>query len=149
MTLWRLATHAHLDGTGGLYADGRWHRQGFRVIYTAESAAGALLEVRVHLEVDDEDLPNDYVMLEIEVPAAALIEPFDTGTLPPDWVSRPDVTVDIGTKWLASLRSPALRVPSAILPATWNVLLNPSHPALADMRLVQSRSIDLDPRLLR
>lgn len=149
MILWRLSAHDRLDGVGGLYADGRWHRQGVRVIYTAESAAGALLEVRVHLEVDDEDIPSDYVLLEIDLPQAVVIEPFDSSTLPPDWVSRPDITADAGMAWLTSRRSPALRVPSAILPATWNVLLNPAHPALAGMQLVQARSLDLDQRLFR
>lgn len=148
-SLWRLSAYDTLDGLGGLYADGRWHRQGVRIVYTAESAAGALLELRVHLEVDEEDLPDRYQLLEIALPPGFAIESLDPATLPKDWIDRLDVTSDFGMDWLAAQRSAALRVPSAILPATWNVLLNPAHAAMAGVRVLRKLPLDLDRRLFR
>ena len=57
MRLWRISNHASLTGEGGLYASGRWHTRGQRVVYLADHPASALLEVMVHLEIDAEDLP--------------------------------------------------------------------------------------------
>lgn len=148
-SLWRLSAYDTLDGLGGLYADGRWHSQGVRIVYTAESAAGALLELRVHLEVDEEDLPDRYQLLEIALPPGFAIESLDPATLPKDWTHRPDVSAEFGMTWLTALRSPALRVPSAILPATWNVLLNPAHPAIGGLRVVRKLPLEWDRRLFR
>jgi RES domain-containing protein len=40
------------SGDGGLYADGRWHTAGNRIVYTASSLALAQLEVLVHIPRD-------------------------------------------------------------------------------------------------
>jgi hypothetical protein len=40
-------------------------------------------------------------------------------------------------------------VRSAILPATWNVLLNPVHPAMAGVRVVRKLPLEWDRRLFR
>jgi len=44
-----------------------------------------------------------------------------------------------------------LRTPpeSVIVPATWNVLMNPRHPESAQARIVRVHSYGIDPRLLR
>ena len=68
MRLWRISNHASLSGDGGLYASGRWHTRGRRVVYLADHPASALLEVMVHLEIDAEDLPTHYQLLGVEVP---------------------------------------------------------------------------------
>jgi RES domain-containing protein len=56
MIVWRLTRrpHADLSGRGGELADGRCHTRGRPIVYCAASAALALLEARVHL-----DLPLD------------------------------------------------------------------------------------------
>ncbi|MDJ0648735.1 MAG: RES family NAD+ phosphorylase [Xenococcaceae cyanobacterium MO_188.B19] len=56
MYLWRICAAKYQDsscsGLGGLYAAGRWHQKGNKIIYTAESLALATLEIFVHLESD-------------------------------------------------------------------------------------------------
>ena len=70
MIFWRLTLrpHADLSGQGGRCADGRWHTRGRPVVYCATSAALAALEVRVHLDLPFELLPDDYVLMRIEAP---------------------------------------------------------------------------------
>lgn len=82
MIVFRLSRHDRtaLDGTGGLYADGRWHRLGSRIVYAASTVSLALVEVRVHHQV----APLGWVSLEIDA-ASHLIEHLDLGTLPGGW----------------------------------------------------------------
>ena len=51
MKLYRIADDRYADdlnGTGGLFAPGRWHHQGTQVVYLAGSVSLAMLEVLVH-----------------------------------------------------------------------------------------------------
>ena len=74
------------------------------------------------------DVPPNYTLLEITVPQSVSVETADVNSLSRDWRQNLDETRAIGSEWLRSMRSALLRVPSAIVPATYNVLLNPRHP---------------------
>jgi RES domain-containing protein len=147
MVLWRISRHRDLDGLGGLRAPGRWHERGLPVVYLAEAAAGALLEVCVHTAAND--VPPSYTLLEVTVPAAITAEAINLDSLPQDWWEDLEATRAIGSEWLGSSRSALLRVPSVLAPATFNVLLNPAH--LDAQKVVISRVLEypFDPRLKR
>jgi RES domain-containing protein len=147
--LWRASNHSTLDGGGGLGAPGRWHTQGRRVVYCAPNPATALLEVLVHAKVDIEDIPAKFLYLEIEVPDTLSIDNVDPGTLGHKWPADLTGTRRAGDRWLRSGRTALLRVPSVIVPATWNVLLNPLHPESAQVRVLRVHSHAIDPRLLK
>lgn len=77
MKVWRICKKKHqntaFSGEGGLYAAGRWHPKGFRIIYTASSLALATLEIFVHTESDKIPLvaiqtfiPDDIVMEDLK-----------------------------------------------------------------------------------
>ena len=151
--VWRIcrqpfATTA-LDGIGGLYVGGRWHRRGRPIVYTASSAALAALEVLVH--VDPLEAPEDLRLLTLELPDDLLIERIETAALPVRWlaVPAPDELALLGAEWLASRRTAALSVPSAVIPIERNLLLNPLHPAIAQVRITDDQPFSFDPRLLR
>ena len=148
MTLWRISNHITLNGGGGLRASGRWHTRGRRVVYCAASPAGALLETLVHLEIDLEDMPAQFRYLEIEAPDATSVEEMDVDVVGPLW--RDDIarTREAGDEWLHSRRTALLRVPSVIVPATWNVLINPQHKDAAAVRIAEVHEHGFDPRLL-
>lgn len=137
-----------LDGIGGLYASGRWHRRGRPIVYAASSAALAALEVLVH--VDPLDAPDDLRLLALEVPDDLLIEQIDVAALPARWaaVPAPDELAALGSDWLASRRSAALSVPSAVIPIERNLLLNPLHPDTLRVRIVGDTAFTFDPRLM-
>ena len=59
------------------------------------------------------------------------------------------MTRRIGDGWLASLETPIARVPSAIMPRTWNYLLNPEHPDAKQVRIAEVIKERLDNRLFR
>jgi len=65
------------------------------------------------------------------------------------WVERQDHTRAIGDGWLRDGRSVLLRVPSAVVPETFNVLLNTSHAQAGRIPVAHVSDHPIDPRLLR
>ena len=118
-------------------------------MYCAPNPATALLEVLVHGKIDLEDMPVAFRYLEIEAPDSLAVEDVDTGALGQSWRTDLGATRGIGDQWLHSGRTPLLRVPSVIVPATWNVLINPRHPESSQVRVIRTHSHGLDLRLLR
>ena len=127
---------------------GRWHTRGRRVVSCAQNPAVALLEILVHFEIDIRDLPVRYRLLKIEVPDDVHVERVFIEHLSMDWVEKFEVTRAIGDTWLTKSSPPLLSVPSAIVPETVNVLLNPAHPDSARLLVVNISEHAIDPRLL-
>ena len=149
MFLWRISNHLSLAGDGALRTPGRWHTRGRRVVYCAQSPAAALLEILVHFEIDIQDLPVRYRLLKIEAPDDAQVESVSVNRLPADWPERIDVTRALGDGWLTTGSAALLSVPSAIVPETFNVLLNPAHRDAKRIVIAQAGEHGIEPRLLR
>jgi RES domain-containing protein len=147
--LWRISNDATLAGTGGLMSPGRWHSLRREVVYLAESPPAALLERLVHLEIDPDDLPRTYQLLAVDVPDETAFDTVNEGELPADWRSDDTSTWATGDRWLEAVRTPLLRVPSAITPHTSNWLLNPRHRDAAKARIVEVIQAPFDQRLFR
>jgi RES domain-containing protein len=145
--LWRISNYRSLSGEGGLRFSARWHTAGHRIVYLAESPAGAMIEALAHLELDERDWPRTYQLMQVEYPAALRLEELSPGA-GKAWRKSLATTRRIGDAWLRSGRSALARVPSAILPETWNVLLNPDHGDTKQVRIVRAMRADYDPRLL-
>jgi RES domain-containing protein len=144
MILWRISNHADLSGKGGMLAPGRWHQQGFPIVYCCDHPSTALLEILVH--VDLEDLPNDFQLLKIACPEDISIEEVRIDDID---FADPEAIRDLGTNWLSERRSCLLKVPSVILPEAVNVLINPQHPDASKMTVANSIRYPFDSRLLR
>ena len=125
---------------------GRWNSPGVAVVYTAESLALAVLEYFVHVPpaLRTAGKMPPLVAVHIELPEGAGVE-----TLPADFGSLHDQlrTRALGDAWKRAGRTLALRVPSRVVPQEWNLLLNPGHPDMADVRVRVQEPFALDPRL--
>jgi len=146
-TLWRTSLRDGIGGQGGLYASGRWHTRGHPVVYCAFCPPGALLEMLVHAEVDPEDVPDKYLLLELAHEEVLDVEEVNPADLPADWQLNERVTRAIGDTWLRNKASAVLKVPSAIMPKTWNALLNPMHTNINQIQLVETVEANWDRRL--
>jgi RES domain-containing protein len=146
VTLWRVSNHPTLDGAGGLRASGRWHNRGKPIVYAAPNPATALLEVLVHAGIDLEDIPVTLRYIEIEVPDALEIVRIDK-LLGTTWRTDTERTRQLGDEWLRAAQSALVSVPSVIIPATWNVLINPLHPDSKQIRIASIHEHPIDPRL--
>ncbi|WP_029014204.1 RES family NAD+ phosphorylase [Niveispirillum irakense] len=136
---WRIcrAPFADLSGEGARLFGGRWNRPGLPMVYMAETAALAVLEVRVHLDLPPELMPDDYVLMQIDLNGLPMEE---CGSFPKD-------CQDIGDAWLRAQHTPILKVPSVIVPENANLLLNPRHPDATKARILSTRAFSLDRRL--
>ena len=148
MILWRISKHSTLDGRGGMFSSARWHTQGRPIVYLAESPAGAVLEALVHLELSLDAYPTHYGLLKTEAPDGVSVRTLQAGDLSPHWFRDVIVTRSIGDEWLISRSTLLLRVPSAIVPETSNVLLNPKHPDARQIRILRHEEYPWDARLL-
>lgn len=148
--LWRIvkARHAEraFDGAGARRTGGRWNSKGVAIVYTAESASLALLEVLVH--VGSSSLLPSYSLIAAVVDDR-LVERIGEDDLPGAWRSSPPPPALqlLGDEWIASGRSAVLAVPSVVVPWESNFLLNPAHPGLATIAIEEPRRLDVDERL--
>ncbi|MES2393613.1 MAG: RES family NAD+ phosphorylase [Acidobacteriota bacterium] len=148
MHLWRISKFPTLDGEGGRLYPARWNSGGQPVTYLAASPPGALLEILVHLYLNGSTLPPAYTLLEISSPSSLRIS---TLKVPAGeaWKTNDTLTRKLGDVWLTSKRSALARVPSAILPETFNFLFNPLHPDARRIKIAKVHPAFLDARLLR
>ncbi|NWB46180.1 RES family NAD+ phosphorylase [Pseudomonas gingeri] len=146
MIFWRISAFADLTGRGGVLASGRWHTAGRPVVYLAGTPAGAMLEILVHLEVDQEDFPETLQLLKVEIVGNASIAA--PPSLNADWADDPRHTKGLGDAFLKSTMALLLPVPSAIMPHTQNYLFNPLHTD-ATKAVVTRETFKLDNRLLK
>ena len=55
--------------------------------------------------------------------------------------------MDFGTRWARETRSLVLSVPSALVREERNAVVNPAHPAFADVGMRIERDFQYDPRM--
>lgn len=148
-TVWRIATRRFADqafsGEGARLYGGRWNRVGQSVIYTAESRSLALLEMLVQ----DEPLRANYVLIAAHLPESVSMETLDVKVLPRHWRTHAgrEALQTLGGQWLRQSRSCVLAVPSAVMPAELNFLINPLHSDFTHISLGKPETLDTDMRL--
>ena len=140
--------HSALDGMGGLYGPGRWHKKGNLVIYTSEHASLAAWEKIVHV-TSFENLPKNLLLVKIELPDGIEIQSVPQKVLVKGWASFPFAleTIDYGTSFLQKKEHLALKVPSVIIPDEFNIILNPLHPDIRDCKVISTIPFVFDQRV--
>lgn len=138
---------ADLSGTGARLYGGRWNSEGKPMLYLASSRSLAVLEVLVHL--DPLVIPGNYCLTEIEVPDSKIIT-VEAERLPEDWrdISGPVILRQLGDAFLKKQEYLLMKVPSSIVPAEYNYLLNPLHPDALEVKLLKREPFSFDRRLI-
>lgn len=136
---------ADLSGEGGMYASGRWHTRGHPVVYTGGSRSLAILEKLVHTDVAD--LPDDQVLITVNIHDEVAIDTISLGAVPVTWTAPLDPScMAFGDAWLQRTQTAVLRVPSAIVPEESNYLINPLHPDAGKITIRDIRPFHFDDR---
>lgn len=143
MRVWRISSHADLSGRGGELSAARWNRLGTPIVYCADHPAAALLEILVHIDI--EDAPATYQLLGIHVPDET---PIFRPSPPDDWKENLGLTQDIGTRFISDGRYAVMAVPSIIVPFATNYLLSPSLLEQASIGIDSRTEHPIDPRLI-
>lgn len=127
-----------LSGIGaGLYG-GRWNPKGLNMLYTTGSIALATLEYLVH---------NFHLLSTAEICMAKIkianpfpILEYKMKDLPPGWnkqLQQQNNTQQIGKTFLFKGTDYILKVPSAVVPGEFNLLLNPQHKHHAHTKVIE------------
>jgi RES domain-containing protein len=151
MILFRISRCKYIDdlsGTGTRINGARWCSPGRPGVFLPSSRALAMLEVLVHLQ--PLFLPDDFCLAEIEIPENGIIRA-DLTLLPSDWrnMSAPAQLKNIGDDFLREQKYLALKLPSAIVTAEYNFLINPLHPDMKKVKIRHRENFNFDQRLIR
>jgi len=152
ITAWRIVKRKHaktaFTGEGARLYGGRWNSPGVAIVYTAESQSLAALEMVVHL--DSPELLRSYVVVEVGIDES-MVAKVERIQLPRNWRADPPPRKvrEIGDAWAAAGASAVLQVPSAILPAEHNFLLNPRHRDFPRLIIGKPSPFQIDLRLAR
>jgi RES domain-containing protein len=148
---WRLIHPRFADdvasGEGAQRYGGRWNHKGDAAVYVSGSVSLAALEVLVHW--GKSALGIGFLLYPVDIPDSASLVEIAARTLPAHWRTEriPTVTQEIGSKWLHSLRSAVLKVPSVIVPGEANYVLNPLHPGFPIITFRKPETFSFDRRI--
>lgn len=141
MKIWRISNHEDLSGIGGTFASGRWNHLGSEIVYCSDHPSTCLLELLVRLNPDV--MPTGYQLLEIDISDSVSI---DDAKLPDDWETNVEITRDYWQDFQKTNHHAILKVPSVLLPQSFNFLLNPKHPDHSGIRIVEAFHNIVDER---
>jgi len=116
------------------------------MVYTAQSQSLAALELLVN--VASSELLRHYVVIEVAIDESLIIS-LDVSDLPRNWRADPPPRKvrAIGDAWIAKATSAVMRVPSSVIPAEDNFLLNPRHPDFNQIHIGKPVAFRFDQRL--
>jgi len=137
-----------LTGLGAFLEGGRWNSEGVHALYTSENPSLAMLELLVHL--DPEEMPPGMYLMDISLSRSPPILQLADADLPDDWREPDNLYLrSLGDRHLREGRYLGLKVPSAVMPSQYNIVLNPQHPSFGRcVRVEKVSPLALDRRLL-
>ncbi|WKN42903.1 RES family NAD+ phosphorylase [Tunicatimonas pelagia] len=147
MVVYRLVRRPYanqLDGRGAALFGGRWNSMGSPVIYTAQHRSLAVLEYRVNNPLPVPDL----MMVSVEVPGNNVTQ-IAIADLPKDWASYSfeSPCAHLGDQWVQSQETLLLQVPSVVVPQEHNILINPIHPQMKQVKVLDVLPFIIDARI--
>jgi RES domain-containing protein len=149
MVVWRLCRAIHAEGAftgeGARRYGGRWNSRGVPMVYCSSSLALAAIELFVHLE--PAQAPSDLVAVAATLPEGEPARSVSPHELSPEWWTDPESTRALGDAWIRAGASLALKAPSVPVRPEWNVLLNPMHPGMAELRIDPPQPFVFDARM--
>ena len=126
---------------------GRWNGLGKKVIYTAESIPLAFLENMVRRQ--GVGFNNDFKIMIIEIPDKTSISEIDVSKLAIGWRDFNDYSKchPAGDKWYDEGKTAVLKTPSAVLPQSFNYVMNTEHADYKKIKLVGVTDLVPDERI--
>ncbi len=135
-----------LTGEGARLYGGRWNNKMIGCIYTSENRALAVLEYTVNVNIDD--IPRSLSITTLEIPDKK-IKLLKERELPGDWRNSPSPSTikDYGSKLLLAASELVIRIPSVIIPAEFNYLINPMHIECKKIKVIDVIDFVFDIRI--
>ena len=120
------------------------------MVYTSGSISLAVLETLVNVQ-DPEDIPENLVIVSADLPDDLAVVTIKPQSLPAQWQAANvrATTQELGKKWFIEQQAAVVAVPSVVVPAETNYLINPKHVSCSRIIIHKSQGFRLDPRLMR
>jgi RES domain-containing protein len=152
MKVYRLARQKHatpLSGKGAAKYGARWNPVGVELIYTAQNRSLAMAEVAVHLTLAT--LPEDYMMITIDIPDDIKVKQLTEVDLPADWQEFPHPASNqaIGRDFVTENEYCVLIIPSVVTQGDFNVLINPNHINFSKITFTSIDKFPFDKRIFK
>lgn len=127
--------------------EGRWNSKGNKVLYCAESIALAFLENMIRRQ--GVGFKDDFKIMIIEVPTKAGITFFNIENLETGWRNSDNYSKcqKAGDEWYIACKHLLLKVPSAVLPESYNFVINTDHPGYKKIKLINVTNLVPDKRI--
>jgi RES domain-containing protein len=135
-----------ISGEGARKYGGRWNKKGNAVVYTSVSISLSLLELLMHSVGYDEIKVNELMTIETNVDQ---LKELTASQLKQGWQEDIEYCRYIGDEFLESQSSLLMKVPSAIIPEEFNILVNPKHKDFGKVKIKGTRTFQFDARLFK
>jgi RES domain-containing protein len=150
--VWRLAQPefaAELHGEGNVITGARWNSPGLGVLYASFNLSLCVLESYIHLPPALRINLPEMTAVRIDVPEEGRWSAITLSQLPAD-LAGADAEArcrQLGDAWLAGRETLVCTMPSIVVPQETNVMINPAHPLMAEVKIVSTERFRFDTRL--
>lgn len=126
---------------------GRWNGTGRKVIYCAESIALAFLENMIRRQ--GVGFNQDFKTVILQIPEELKIQKVNGKDLPEGWRKFSDYSKcqPIGDDWYDEGVYPILKVPSAVIPESFNYVINAMHADSKKIKIIGVTDLIPDERI--
>lgn len=149
MNIYRLTSGEYkndLSGNGSRLFGGRWNSVGMHAVYCTEHISLAVLEMLVHLKKFSQ--PQHYHLVTISIPDSIKPAGIQLARLKKNWKDDLSYSQFMGDAFLKQQQSLILMVPSVIVDAEHNFIINPKHPDISKIKISSARMFEFDKRLI-
>lgn len=138
-----------ISGYGAKLYGGRWNIVGNAMLYTACSPSLAMLEFVCNASGIAKTVQTSLLTLKLD--GKVKLEQLTVNEMPENWqdVPAPDILKRIGDNWLKGNTSVGIKVPSAVMPIEFNVLINPLHKDFSKLTIDNIVKMDIDKRIIK
>ena len=135
-----------LTGDGARLFGGRWNQKGDACIYASGTRSLCILEYLANVSL--EDLPPELEITAYDLPDR-FCKTIDQNDLPDDWndIPSPMSTKIFGSTLLNDQSLVCFAVPSVIVPAELNYILNPASANFKELRILSTEPFVVDSRI--
>ncbi|HEX5153120.1 MAG TPA: RES family NAD+ phosphorylase [Parafilimonas sp.] len=149
MLLYRIGATKYandITGEGARLNGGRWNHVGISCIYAGESRAIVLLEYSAHVSIHDIKRALSFTTFSVPDDSITALK---IANLPGNWKDfpHPNETRDLGSKLLSENASLVIKIPSVIIPQESICLINPNHPDIKKIEVVDVADYSYDLRV--
>jgi RES domain-containing protein len=123
----------------------RWNLRGDKVRYCSENIATSFLETMINRAGSGYN--DDFVIQTYLVPQSIKVKQIKRDHLPSNWETDPGHTMALGHKWYISQDSLLLKVPTVIVPESFNFIINYNHPDINKIKLLSQTKLIPDERI--